>query len=179
VIARRRRAGLAPNGIDWQRVRIRRKQWAQAHAPHRLRLASDLLQARLPDKVQRGRADVAAARLAPTKVASGCPPAGYARPASSSARVRLRMHGGPPLAPAYLLRLSLSRPRKIGTTQASKGHWFPDAVRRPFRPRAVWRRAIPEAPDFSKFGRPLSQNPPNETKTARARRERARLVVIP
>ena len=123
-------------GIDWQRV----ADSAQAVGAERmlhtgLRLASDLLQARLPDKVQATvEADVAAARLA-QQSGKWLPAAGYAPPGLfERAAFRLRMHGGLLSAPAYLLRLSLSPTEEDwNDTGQAKGHWFPDAVRRPFR----------------------------------------------
>src|SRR6266850_5409143 len=123
-------------GIDWQRV----ADSAQAVGAERmlhtgLRLASDLLQARLPDKVQAAvEADVAAARLA-QQSGKWLPAAGYAPPGLfERAAFRLRMHGGLLSAPAYLLRLSLSPTEEDwNDTGQAKGHWLPDAVRRPFR----------------------------------------------
>ncbi len=123
-------------GIDWQRV----ADSAQAVGAERmlhtgLRLASDLLQARLPDKVQATvEADRVAARLA-EQSGKWLPAAGYAPPGLfERAAFRLRMHGGLLSAPAYLLRLSLS-PTEEDWNDAGQanGHWLPDAVRRPFR----------------------------------------------
>src|SRR6267143_887351 len=123
-------------GIDWQRV----ADSAQAVGAERmlytgLRLASDLLQARLPDKVQAMvEADRVAARLA-EQSGKWLPAAGYAPPGLfERAAFRLRMHGGLLSAPAYLLRLSLSPTEEDwNDTGQAKGHWFLDAVRRPFR----------------------------------------------
>ena len=123
-------------GIDWQRV----ADSAQAVGAERmlhtgLRLAADLLQARLPDKVQATvEADVGAARLA-EQSGKWLPAAGYAPPGLfERAAFRLRMHGGLLSAPAYLLRLSLSPTEEDwNDTGQAKGRWFPDAVRRPFR----------------------------------------------
>src|SRR6266481_1202359 len=123
-------------GIDWQRV----ADSAQAVGAERmlhtgLRLASDLLQARLPDKVQATvEADAGAARLA-EQSGKWLPAAGYAPPGLfERAAFRLRMHGGFLSAPAYLLRLPLSPTEEDwNDTGQAKGHWLPDAVRRPFR----------------------------------------------
>src|SRR6267378_4111770 len=123
-------------GIDWQRV----ADSAQAVGAERmlhtgLRLASDLLKAQLPDKVQATvEADVAAARLA-EQSGKWLPAAGYAPPGLfERAAFRLRMHGGLLSAPAYLLRLSLSPTEEDwNDTGQANGHWLPDAVRRPFR----------------------------------------------
>ena len=122
--------------IDWQRV----ADSAQAVGAERmlhtgLRLASDLLRARLPGKVQATvQADAVAAQLA-EQSGKWLPAAGYAPPGLfERAAFRLRMRGGLLSAPAYLLRLSLS-PTEEDWSEAgqAKGHWLPDAVRRPFR----------------------------------------------
>jgi hypothetical protein len=123
-------------GIDWQRA----ADSAQAVGAERmlhtgLRLASDLLQARLPDKIQAMvQADAVAARLA-EQSGKWLPAAGYAPPGLfERAAFRLRMHGGLLSAPAYLLRLTLSPTEEDwNDTGQAKGHWLPDAVRRPFR----------------------------------------------
>jgi Uncharacterised nucleotidyltransferase len=123
-------------GIDWRRV----ADSAQAVGAERmlhtgLRLASDLLQTQLPEKVQATvEADAVAARLA-EQSGKWLPAAGYAPPGLfERAAFRLRMHGGLLSAPAYLLRLSLSPTEEDwNDTGQAKGHWLPDAVRRPFR----------------------------------------------
>jgi len=123
-------------GIDWQRV----ADSAQAVGAERmlhtgLRLASDLLQARLPDKVQATvRADAVARSLA-EQSGKWLPAAGYAPPGLfERAAFRLRMHGGLLSAPAYLLRLSLSPTEEDWNDPSqAKSHWLPDGVRRPFR----------------------------------------------
>jgi hypothetical protein len=100
-----------------------------------LRLASDLLQTQLPEKVQATvETDAVAARLA-EQSGKWLPAAGYAPPGLfERAAFRLRMHGGLLSAPAYLLRLSLSPTEEDwNDTGQAKGHWLPDAVRRPFR----------------------------------------------
>jgi len=109
-------------GIDWQRV----ADSAQAVGAERmlhtgLRLASDLLQARLPDKVQATvEADAGAAWLA-EQSGKWLPPPAMRRPASSNAP-----HfacgctaGSSQLLPICCDSRSL-RPRKIGTTQAKQ-----------------------------------------------------------
>ena len=123
-------------GIDWQRV----ADSAQAVGAERmlhtgLRLAWDLLKARLPDKVQATvEADVAAARLA-EQSGKWLPAAGYAPPGLfERAAFRLRMRGGLLSAPAYLLRLTLSPTEEDWTEGAEDSRsWIPDAFRRPFR----------------------------------------------
>ena len=122
--------------IDWQRV----ADSAQAVGAERmlrtgLRLASDLLRAQLPEKVQATvEADVPAARLA-KQSGNWLPAAGYAPPGLfERAAFRLRMHGGLLSAPAYLLRLSLSPTEEDWNDPCqAKAHWLPDGVRRPFR----------------------------------------------
>jgi hypothetical protein len=123
-------------GIGWQRV----ADSAQAVGAERmlhtgLRLASDLLKTRLPDQVLAiVQADAGAARLA-EQSGKWLPAAGYAPPGLfERAAFRLRMNGGFLSAPAYLLRLSLSPTEEDWSdTGQAKGHWLPDAVRRPFR----------------------------------------------
>src|SRR6202521_1993653 len=123
-------------GIDWERVADSAKAVGAGRMLHTgLRLASDLLQARLPDKVQATvEADVAAARLA-EQSGKWLPAAGYAPPGLfERAAFRLRMHGGFLSAPAYLLRLSLSPTEEDWTEGAEDTRsWIPDAFRRPFR----------------------------------------------
>jgi len=125
-------------GIDWERV----ADSAQAVGAERmlhtgLRLAADLLRAKLPDKVQaKVQADVMAARLA-EQTGKWLPAAGYAPPGLfERALFRMRMRGGMLSAPAYLLRLSLSPTEEdwmVGAGAEVQRHGFLDAVRRPFR----------------------------------------------
>jgi hypothetical protein len=100
-----------------------------------LRLASDLLKAQMPDKVQAAvQADVAAARLA-EQTCKWLPAAGYAPPGLfERAAFRLRMRGGLFAAPGYLLRLLLSPTEEDwrDSTEESR-HRFLDVLRRPFR----------------------------------------------
>src|SRR6266446_6788250 len=130
--------------IDWQRV----ADSAQAVGAERmlhtgLRLASDLLQARLPGKLQAMvEADAAAARLA-EQSGKWLPAAGYAPPGLfERAAFRLRMHGGLLSAAAYLLRLSLSPTEEDWTegTEDSRS-WIPGALRRPIRLARKYGRA--------------------------------------
>ena len=130
--------------IDWQRV----ADSAQAVGAERmlhtgLRLASDLLRAQLPEKVQATvEADVPAARLA-KQSGNWLPAAGYAPPGLfERAAFRLRMHGGFLSAPAYLLRLSLSPTEEDWTEGAEDSRsWIPDALRRPLRLLRKYGRA--------------------------------------
>src|ERR1700686_629361 len=100
-------------GIDWQRVADSAKAVGAERMLHTgLRLASDLLRARLPDKVQAMvEADAVAARLA-EQSGKWLSAAGYAPPGLfERAAFRLRMRGGLLSAPAYLLRLAPFPPR--------------------------------------------------------------------
>jgi hypothetical protein len=100
-----------------------------------LRLAADLLHARLPDGVSATmRADASAARLV-EKILVWLPAAGFAPPALFERAVfRLRMRGGLIAAPAYLLRLLLSPTEEDwqGSAEESR-HRLLDVLRRPFR----------------------------------------------
>jgi hypothetical protein len=107
-----------------------------------LRLATELLKARLPEKVQAlVQADAVAARLAEQAcewlpAAGGAPPGLFER-----AAFRMRMRGGLLSAPAYLLRLSVSPTEedwKVATGKNRPG--FLDAIRRPFRLARKYRR---------------------------------------
>jgi hypothetical protein len=122
-------------GIDWQRV----ADSAQAVEGERmlhtgLRLASDLLKARLPGEVQAiVDSDVAAVRLAKQcckwlPAAGSVPPGLFERVA-----FRLRMRGSLIAAPAYLLRLSFSPTEEDWKDGGGSSHKFLDMVRRPFR----------------------------------------------
>ena len=123
-------------GIDWQRV----ADSAQAVEAERmlntgLRLASDLLKTRLPDKVLAMlQADAVSARLV-ERTLKWLPAAGSAPPGLlERAAYRLGMRGGLISGPAYLLRLSLSPTEEDWKDGAEeKRHRFLDALRRPFR----------------------------------------------
>ena len=123
-------------GIDWQRV----ADSAQAVEAERmlhtgLRLASDLLKARLPDKVlAKVQADAVSARLV-ERTLKWLPAAGSAPPGLlERATYRLGMRGGLISGPAYFLRLSLSPTEEDWKNGAEeKRHRFLDALRRPFR----------------------------------------------
>jgi Uncharacterised nucleotidyltransferase len=124
--------------IDWERVADSAKAVGSERMLHAgLRLASDLLGAQLPGKVQAVvQADVIASRLA-EQVRRWLPAAGAASPGLfQRAAFRLRMRGGLISAPAYLLRLSFSPTEEDWTDGAGaelKQHSFLNAVRRPFR----------------------------------------------
>jgi len=130
-------------GIDWERVADSAKAVGAERMLHiGLRLASDLLKAQLPEKVQaQVQADAVAARLAEQAcewlpAAGGAPPGVFER-----AAFRLRMRGGLLSAPAYLLRLSVSPTEEDWKVAPGKnGPGFLDAVRRPFRLARKYRR---------------------------------------
>src|SRR5882762_8961134 len=102
-----------------------------------LRLASDLLRAPLPGKIQAiVQADAVSARLV-ERTLKWLPAAGSAPPGLlERAAYRLRMRGGLISAPVYLLRLSFSPTEEDwmeGAGMEVRRHSFFNAVRRPFR----------------------------------------------
>src|SRR6266436_3944119 len=123
-------------GIDWQRVADSARVVGAERILHiGLLLASDLLKARLPDKVRAAvQADAVATRLAEqTRKWLSAP--GYSPPALfERALFRMRMRGGLIAAPAYLLRLSFS-PTEEDWRDGPKAnrHWLFSAIRRPIR----------------------------------------------
>jgi hypothetical protein len=131
-------------GIDWQRVADSAKEVEAQRMLHTgLRLASDLLKTRLPDKVlAMVQADSVAARLA-EQTCKWLPAAGYAPPSLfERAAFRLRMRGGLIAAPAYLLRLSFL-PTEEDWKEGGEAspHKFLDMIRRPFRLARKYGRA--------------------------------------
>jgi hypothetical protein len=123
-------------GIDWERVADSAKAVGAERMLHTgLRLASDLLKAQLPERVQAMvQADVVAARLA-KQTCKWLPAAGSVPPGLFERVVfRLRMRGGLLSAPAYLLRLSFS-PTEEDWQDSGDGlpRKFLDMVRRPLR----------------------------------------------
>jgi Uncharacterised nucleotidyltransferase len=122
--------------INWERVTDSAKAVGAERMLHTgLRLASDLLRARLPDQFQAVvREDAAAARLA-QRVYEWLPAAGSAAPGLfQRAAFRLRMRGGLISAPVYLLKLSFS-PTEEDWMDGPDGkrHGVLEAIRRPFR----------------------------------------------
>ena len=124
------------SGLDWKdTVEIAKEVGAQRMLHTGLRLASDLLRARLPDAlfaaVQR---DVRAAKLAEC-IRTWITAAGNTHPTLfERALFRLRMRGNALAAPAYLLRLSLSPTEEDWQANGEIGqNRFLDALRRPFR----------------------------------------------
>jgi hypothetical protein len=130
-------------GIDWQRVAESAGAVGAERMLHTgLRLASDLLKARLPDKVQAAvRADAAATRLA-EQTRKWLSAAGYApRSLFERALFRLRMRGGLLAAPAYLLRLSFSPTEEDWRDgPEANRHWLFGAICRPIRLARKYRR---------------------------------------
>ncbi len=124
------------SGIDWQKAKETAKKVGAERMMHTgLRLAVDVLHARLPDAVLAAvQADVGARKLAAC-VRTWLGAAGNAAPSIvARATFRLRMRGSGFFAPAYLLRLSLSPTEedwKPGAEEARPR--FLDALRRPFR----------------------------------------------
>jgi hypothetical protein len=131
-------------GIDWERVTDSARAVGAERMLHTgLCLASDLLKARLLDKVQAAvQADKAATRLAKqTRKWLSAPD--YASPALfDRALFRLRMRGGPIAGLAYLLRLTFSPTEEDWQkgSQLSQNR-FLDVLRRPFRLARKYRRS--------------------------------------
>jgi hypothetical protein len=123
-------------GIDWGRVAASAGEVGAGRMLHTgLRLASDLLKARLPETVRaKLEADGVAVQLA-RQISSWLPAAGYAPPGLIERAVfRVRMRGGLFSGYAYLLRLSLS-PTEEDWTEGLEDHHHSlfDVLRRPFR----------------------------------------------
>jgi len=131
-------------GIDWERVVDSSRAVGAERILHTgLRLASDLLKAQLPGKVQSAvLADGMAARLA-RQCGKWLPAAGNTPPGLvARAAFRWRMRGGVLSAPAYLLRLSFSPTEEDwNAVQQGSHHRMLDALRRPFRLARKYRRA--------------------------------------
>ena len=123
-------------GIDWMAVTEAAKEVGAERMLHTgLRLATDMLHARLPDTVLATvEGDVGAAKLA-ASVRTWLIAAGNAPPTLLERAVfRLRMRGSGFSAPAYLLRLSLSPTEEDWKQGAPENrHGFLDALHRPFR----------------------------------------------
>ena len=101
---------LQQTTIDWERAAATARTVQSEHLLHTgLRLADDVLHAKLPEAVSlRVQADAAAGKLA-TRALRWLPAAGYAPPSLfERAAFRLRMRGNFLAAPAYLLKLSFS-----------------------------------------------------------------------
>ena len=122
--------------LDWLRASASARVVRAEHLLNTgLRLAADVLHARLPEDVSAVvRQDGVAAKLV-AGILRWLPAAGYAPPGLFQRAVfRLRMRGGGFSAPAYLLRLSLSPTEEDWKPGATENrHGFLDALRRPFR----------------------------------------------
>jgi hypothetical protein len=123
-------------GIGWDRVADSACSVGAERMVHTgLRVASDLLKAQLPGKVQAAvLADGMAARLA-EQCRKWLPAGGNATQSLFERAVfRLRMRGGLLSAPAYLLRLSFSPTEEDwNESQPGSHRGFLDAISRPFR----------------------------------------------
>jgi hypothetical protein len=123
-------------GIDWDRALKSAKAVRAEHLLNTgLRLAADLLHARLPESISaRVQSDATAAKLV-KEIFRWLPAAGWAPPGLFDRAVfRLRMRGGLFAAPAYLLRLSLSPTEEDWQADGRISHSrFLDTLRRPFR----------------------------------------------
>lgn len=122
--------------IDWQRASACAKAVQAEHLLHTgLRLAADVLRAKLPEPIAaRVRDDAMAAKLV-ARVLRWLPSAGYTPPGLwERASFRLRMRGGLLTAPAYLLGLSFSPTEEDWQAggKVSDNRFF-DVVRRQLR----------------------------------------------
>lgn len=131
-------AGLVSRqaSMDWERAASTAKAVQAERLLHAgLRLAIDVLHAKLPEAISsQVQRDASAAKLE-SRVLRWLPAAGYAPPGLfERAAFRLRMCGSFFAAPAYLLRLSLSPTEEDWQAgdKISKNR-FLDAFRRPFR----------------------------------------------
>jgi Uncharacterised nucleotidyltransferase len=122
--------------VNWNRaLSAAREVCAERMLRVGLLLASEVLDARLPDQV-RGfvHADAGAKRMA-ARIAQALPKGGFAaRGLLSRAAFRIHMRGGLLSGTTYLLRLSLSPTEEDWTHgKEEKGTWMLDAATRPFR----------------------------------------------
>jgi len=123
-------------GLDWQNARERAKEVGAERMLHAgLRLASDLLHARLPHKVLViVQNDAGAAKLAACAQEWLNPNSKTSPTLFERAAFRLRMPGSRIAAPAYLLRLSFSPTEDDWQVDGEiKQNRLLEALRRPFR----------------------------------------------
>ncbi len=129
-------AFLSRQALDWERVKLAAEEVSGERMLYvGLRLAADTLGAALPENVAPlVRSDQTVGRLA-SQIKRWLPAAGSAPPGIfERAMFRMRMRGGMFSGPAYLLRLSFSPTEEDWAEGAEhKGHWFLDALGRPFR----------------------------------------------
>ncbi|HXM94569.1 MAG TPA: nucleotidyltransferase family protein [Candidatus Dormibacteraeota bacterium] len=121
--------------LDWERaINAARVVGAERMLHTGLRLAMDLLETSLPEKIgKRVRGDRAAAHLA-AQIGEWLPTAGYAAPGLvERAGFRMRMRGGWLSGPAYLLRLSILPTEEDWASDAGKSVGLLEVMRRPFR----------------------------------------------
>lgn len=129
-------AGLVSQqtNIHWERAASTASTTDAEHLLYTgLRLAVDVLHAKLPEAIsRRARGDAAAAKLA-ERALRWLPAAGYAPPSLiARGAFRLRMPGNLFAAPAYLLRLSLSPTEEDWLTDGRVNRLM-DILRRPLR----------------------------------------------
>lgn len=122
--------------LDWKYVQSAAEEVAGERMLYvGLRLAEEVLGARLPASVaELVRSNPAVGRLA-VQIVRRLPAAGSAPPGIfERAMFRMRMRGGVFSGPAYLFRLSFSPTEEDWLEGAeNKRHWFLDALGRPFR----------------------------------------------
>ena len=130
--------------INWERVADSAKAVGAERMLHTgLRLASDLLKAQLPGKVQAAvQADTAATRLA-AQTRKWLSAAGFSPPGLfERAFFRMRMRGNLISGSAYLLRLALSSTEEDWQSDAQgNGHPILEVLRRPIRLARKYSRA--------------------------------------
>ena len=130
--------------INWERVADSAKAVGAERMLHTgLRLASDLLKAQLPGKVQAAvQADMAATRLA-AQTRKWLPAAGFSPPGLfERAFFRMRMRGNLISGSAYLLRLALSSTEEDWQSDAQGNrHPILEVLRRPIRLARKYSRA--------------------------------------
>jgi putative nucleotidyltransferase-like protein len=129
-------AFVSAQPLDWARVRSSADEvGGERMLKVGLRLAEEVLGARLPESVAAlVRSDRASGPLV-GQIMRWLPAAGSAPPGIFQRAIfRMRMHGGIVSGPAYLLRLSFSPTEEDWIAGAeNKRHWFLDALGRPFR----------------------------------------------
>jgi putative nucleotidyltransferase-like protein len=129
-------AFVSAQPLDWARVRSSAEEvGGERMLKVGLRLAEEVLGARLPESVAAlVRSDRASGPLV-GQITRWLPAAGSAPPGIFQRAIfRMRMHGGIFSGPAYLLRLAFSPTEEDWIAGAeNKRHWFLDALGRPFR----------------------------------------------
>jgi hypothetical protein len=130
--------------LNWKRAMAAARETGAERMLHvGLRLATDILHARIPEEVAVAvRGDAGAARLA-AKIKKWLPAAGYAPPGlAGRAAFRMRMRGGLIAGPAYLMRLTLSPTEEDWVEgEEEKRSWMLDGLKRPLRLLSKYSRA--------------------------------------